>query len=364
MPSMSMKRNIKRIIAFTAAGLSKGCRRIINIDPQMARKTLECWSPKPEGHCRTTNHIEINYDLQIIIPAYNVERYIEQCLDSLRPMLNSRYEVLIQIIDDGSTDGTGAIIDRFAESASGKVTVIHQENKGTSAARNYALRTLCGQYIMFIDSDDYLPDDFRVEELLEAAKGYDILSGDYRSIDVRHNRATRCSVDPANMPGYPWGKLYHHSILEHFQFPEGFLFEDTPVKLILGRMTTKICKLDNVIYCYRQNPAGITATAGTNHNVIDSYWMTEQCTEEMGFFGIPFDQETFERVLYQTMINQMRSRKQPLRIRKAIFTLTAELIRKAFPGCHSAKYPETEDAIRKGQFYRFELLALAGKWSS
>ena len=131
---------------------------------------------KPKGRCFAKNAEQIMYDLQIIIPAYNVEDYIEKCLNSLKTVLDCNHKVLIQIVDDGSTDGTGEISDHFAKEIGKNATVIHQENIGLAGARNAALKTILGEYVMLIDSDDYLPEDIVIDHILDTAIGYDILS--------------------------------------------------------------------------------------------------------------------------------------------------------------------------------------------
>ena len=91
--------------------------------------------------------------ISVIVPIYGVEKYLEQCLDSI---LNQTYRQLeIILIDDGSTDRCGEICDRYA-SRDSRIKVIHQTNQGLSAARNVGMDMATGEYISFIDSDDYI----------------------------------------------------------------------------------------------------------------------------------------------------------------------------------------------------------------
>ena len=94
--------------------------------------------------------------VSVIIPVYNVEKYLHQCLDSV---LNQSYKNLeIILVDDGSTDRCGEICDLYAH-RDPRIKVFHQENKGLSRARNTGLSQVCGKYITFIDSDDWLKTD-------------------------------------------------------------------------------------------------------------------------------------------------------------------------------------------------------------
>ena len=98
----------------------------------------------------------MHLSLTIIIPVYNVERYLPMCLESIVQQHLSDYEVIM--VDDGSTDGSGAICDEFAEHYP-EFRVIHNGNGGVAAARNRGIEEAKGEYILFLDSDDFLVPD-------------------------------------------------------------------------------------------------------------------------------------------------------------------------------------------------------------
>ena len=103
--------------------------------------------------------------ISVIVPIYQVEAYLEECLDSI---LNQTYRQLeIILIDDGSTDRCGEICDRYA-SRDSRIKVIHQTNQGLSAARNAGMDIAIGEYISFIDSDDYIVPQY-YEKMLDTA---------------------------------------------------------------------------------------------------------------------------------------------------------------------------------------------------
>ena len=107
----------------------------------------------------------MNNIISVIIPVYNVEKYIVQCLESV---LNQSYKELeVILIDDGSTDRSGEICDFYAKK-DGRVRVIHQENGGAARAKNAGLRIATGKYLSFVDSDDYLANNaygYMVEQI-------------------------------------------------------------------------------------------------------------------------------------------------------------------------------------------------------
>ena len=101
--------------------------------------------------------------VSVIIPIYNVEKYIRQCIDSV---LNQTYtQIEIILVDDGSPDNCGAICDEYAE-RDNRIKVIHKENGGLSDARNAGLAIAQGDFVYFLDSDDYLRKNEAIEELL------------------------------------------------------------------------------------------------------------------------------------------------------------------------------------------------------
>lgn len=111
-----------------------------------------------------------NPKVSIIIPCYNVEKYIEECLDSINSQTYNNLEIIC--VDDGSTDDTLSILKAF-ESAYPDITIIHQINRGLSEARNTGIRLATGDYIVFIDSDDFIEPD-TIEKCIKAFNTYDI----------------------------------------------------------------------------------------------------------------------------------------------------------------------------------------------
>lgn len=159
----------------------------------------------------------------IIVPAYNIEKYIEKCAETI---LNQTYDnIELIIVDDGSTDTTPSILDRIAEKDK-RVIIIHKENGGVSAARNTALDIASGEYIIFVDGDDYLSEDY-VEYMLYIVKhtGADFCLS--KNCYTRNNEsqveedkieslsstdATSLLLSPQVIVGC-WNKIYRKSLL-------------------------------------------------------------------------------------------------------------------------------------------------------
>ena len=132
--------------------------------------------------------------ISVIVPVYNTEKYLEKCVMSI---LNQTYKNLeIILIDDGSTDNSPQICDSLAEKDN-RITVIHQPNGGVSSARNTGLDNTHGDYIMFVDSDDYIAPNM-IEFLSENIGDTDIAMCGYNSVDENGNLSPQENVTVAD----------------------------------------------------------------------------------------------------------------------------------------------------------------------
>lgn len=120
--------------------------------------------------------------ISVVVPVYNVQEHIENCLNSLISQTYTNLQIIL--VDDGSTDESGKICDRYKE-LDNRVTVIHKPNGGLADARNTGLKQVKGDYIAFLDSDDYIYKTM-YEDLYNLLKDYDadISEGDFLRIDV------------------------------------------------------------------------------------------------------------------------------------------------------------------------------------
>lgn len=330
-----------------------------------ARDILNQYSPKPSGKCAANHEIKEKYDLQIIVPAYNSEKYIAECMQSILEQ-KTQYKILVAVVNDGSVDETGTILSNYSgEHGNILIDVVTRENGGFSTARNSALTEIYGRYVMFLDSDDVLPDG-TIEKMIAEADSMklDILQGSWYIFDSekRENHILSKTGIVKNgrevLSGYAWGKIYKNTVWENFQYPEGFWYEDTPILFMLAEMPYRCGAIRDVVYGYRHNLNGITATSVGEKKSVDSYWITEENLEEFPIFGLKYDQTAYEYVLRQSRMNWMRVSKQPWKIREAVFVLTAELIDRYFKGFHTTngELKAMEKALRKKQLLKFAMI--------
>ncbi|MCU7207416.1 glycosyltransferase family 2 protein [Turicibacter sp. GALT-G1] len=302
-----------------------------------ARNFLSHMSSKPLGKSFAKNVIQdIEYDLTIIIPAYNVEKYIEDCVNSIITQ-ETKYKFLVKIINDGSIDQTRSILKQYEKFDN--IQIIDQFNMGLSGARNTALKKIQSKYITFVDSDDKLEKN-AIQLLLDAAfkNDSDIVEGGFykftnnNKIIEKQTHQSHDSINPfGNLRGYPWGKVIKSSLFENIKFPEGFWYEDTIFMYLIYPICKKTTTISEIVYWYRYNPQGITVTAKKNPKGIDTYWITEQLIEDMDELEIEKTQFIYEFTLFQIYFNFRRTKYMGPEAQKSLFCLSSNLIKTKFP---------------------------------
>lgn len=212
--------------------------------------------------------------ISVIIPCYNVEKYIDRCMESV---LNQTYRKLeIILVDDGSTDGTRKICDRYSQ-MDARVKVIHKENRGLSSARNTGLNICQGEYIFFVDSDDWITID-AVQYLYDLRKKYNadfsmaayVRTRAYRKKDCLQHDYVECELTQLEFLSkffkigtqenvqFAWAKLYKSELFDNIQYPTGVIFEDVPTTFHIAVYSGKIAYSTHIIYYYYFNPDSIT----------------------------------------------------------------------------------------------------------
>lgn len=222
--------------------------------------------------------------VSLIVPVYKVEPYLRRCLDSIVGQTYKNLEIIL--VDDGSPDGCPAICDEYA-AKDPRVVVIHKENGGLSDARNAGLEIAKGEYISFVDSDDWVADVY-IEALwtaLESQKA-ELAVCNYHVTESSYTlKISDCDYKPSEVLDpiqavkklwskdrvafvTAWGKLVKASLFNGVRFPKGFLYEDeyTVHKLLYSARQTVF--LNVPLYCYFRRPDGIMGEAERSRNRI------------------------------------------------------------------------------------------------
>lgn len=271
-----------------------------SLEKEDARHILNNCSKKPVMNSRVKLNAK-SKDLSIIVPAYNASRTIGECIQSVINQ-KTKYAYELIIVNDGSKDNTREVIEKCKDD---HVVLINQENKGFSGARNAGIDAASGNYIMFLDSDDYLIGECIESMMVQAYKeDADIVQASYYSFyegSVSKDYSIlkdRVIIDDAkdmmNNPGFPWGKLYKRELFDNLRFPLDVWFEDTIVSNILYRLCHKAVVMSDVVYAYRINPEGITKKARHGKKCVDHYWVMEFCVDKARELNIPFDKLQYE----------------------------------------------------------------------
>ena len=206
--------------------------------------------------------------ISVIVTAYNIESYIARCLDSLLSQIYTNLEIIV--VDDGSKDGTGEICDRYAAGDS-RIKVIHQHNTGPSGARNAALAIAKGDYIGYVDGDDWVRQDMYREMYYACEQqGADVAICSYRQIgnekeqeSFSNQRYTLsreqafdiyiCDNKPYHIYHSVWSKLFRREVVENIRFSEGRKSEDI-MYTTYALMNCHTCVfLDTPYYNYTTN---------------------------------------------------------------------------------------------------------------
>lgn len=220
--------------------------------------------------------------VSIIVPVYNVEKYIERALNSLIQQTLEDIEIIC--INDGSTDNSQVLLEKFANSDN-RIKIISQKNLGLSAARNKGLECANGEYIAFLDSDDYIDKDF-LEKLYNAAKknNCDIAAATiirkreksqkyrvhYETETISETLEEKIKVCDIPRCCYVWNKLYKRELIKNQQFKEGAYFEDVLWMPEVLKQSNRLVTVPDTNYYYMVTKGSIVKTP-TKKKQEDSY---------------------------------------------------------------------------------------------
>lgn len=263
--------------------------------------------------------------ISVIVPIYNAERYLERCIQSVLKQTYDQFELVL--VDDGSIDKSGEICDWFSK-MNNNVSVVHQKNKGVSAARNKGMSLSTGDWIMFLDADDWIEEDTlkKASEYFEYA---DIICFSFCEVSKKKTRIIGNSQNVVTLNQHdiekiklkiidknvsldtsyqgmkvsvPWGKVIHRKLFEdnNLSFIEGLYGEDTIFNLYCFQAVDKIIYLDRPFYYYWQQEQSLYN--GYRNNVFSDLG---KMTREMEKFIIKFQLgiNYFEAIEKRKVIN-------------------------------------------------------------
>lgn len=304
-------------------------------------------------------------EISVIVPIYNVEKYLKKCLQSLQNQNFESYEVIL--VDDGSTDNSRKIAEKYVEVHRDTFTVVAQENKGLSEARNTGMQYAKGRYICFVDSDDYVEESYLQEMYLCAEKtGSELVFCAFRSVDEKGNlikdvfeqgfrAGNTYKIDDRKdlllTQNAAWNKLYKKEIIDKndLKFTPGAWYEDLRFVKKYMLFASKFAYCDLVLYNYLIRQGSIMNSMSSKRNVeivdaideVTEFYKTkdvfEVFREEIEFLAI-------DHIYISALVRLIRSgdKKQFEEVRREFL--------KRFPEYKNNKYLGQLDSSRKVVF--------------
>ena len=249
--------------------------------------------------------------VSVIVPVYNVEKYLGRCLDSLIEQTLKEIEIIV--VNDGSTDRSGELADQYCARFENIISV-SKPNGGLSDARNYGMKYVSGEYIAFVDSDDYVEKSM-FEKLYTKAKNDDLdivvcdTFMDYPGNSYVLKSNLHFTDDPVRAYVYasPMActRLVKRSVMEKFSFQKGTLYEDLNVTPTYITETSKVGFLEEPLYHYVQRENSIMNQTDFNNRLLDIFKVTAHVKavfEEHGMYD-----EYHEEIEYLYLIHLLRS---------------------------------------------------------
>lgn len=280
---------------------------------------------------RKNNIHRCKYNIQIIVPVYNAEKSIKRCIDSILEQ-KTHYSFCLYIINDGSTDMSDNIIETYRKY--NNVYIINQNNTGAAKARNEGIKDIYSDYLMFVDADDYIPNN-SIEDLLNNAysNNSDIVDGSYINISKKaHMEIIKSNnkISEDILDGYLWAKVFKSSCFKDYVFPVGNIFEDTMPYFMIYPKANIITTISEIVYCHQKNEIGVTSLLSRSFKGIDSYWITELLTNTI------IEEKNYDANIYwnklkkQFIMNYKRTCFLSKKIQKDIFVLEMNILKKMF----------------------------------
>lgn len=270
-----------------------------------------------------------NRMVSVIIPAYNVEQYVERCVYSVTKQTYRNLEIIL--VDDGSTDCTGIICDKLAKKDN-RISVIHKTNGGLSDARNAGIDVSRGEYISFVDSDDYIASDM-LEHMMNAMCETDISmvvvgfwkqSGDAREYCGPNTERVVSSEEALKdiyigHEIYPasWNKLYRRALFNNNRFAVGMINEDSEIITKLLMECNRVALVSKPLYIYMIREGSITQSSfsSKDYNGIKAYRTAVDVCKKRKKSLLPYARYYETSRIYNTYIELVTSDERLIKYR-------------------------------------------------
>ncbi|MFT4145429.1 MAG: CDP-glycerol glycerophosphotransferase family protein [Mobilitalea sp.] len=301
-----------------------------------------------------------NFKISIIMPVYNVERYLRACLESV---VNQTLEgVEIIVVNDGSKDNSISILKEYEKKHSDRMKVFTTENHGVSHARNYGLARATGDYILFVDSDDFIEKDM-CEKLYQKAirDNNDIVICGRYNVYERENigelkkksaptmlintnfKLSEQKYELAHISPFPWDKLFRRNVLQGLQFPENMRFEDLVLVFEACCRAESIGVVEEPLYNYRRTTQGgfLNSFSEQTLDIVKAFRLVVDFMKANGYMETYHDELEYictRHFLYRYGALFAGGNKGKLEVKLSIIKETQEFLDQEFPNWHDNHY--------------------------
>ncbi len=217
----------------------------------------------------------------VIVPVYNVQAYLQECVESVLAQTFADYELIL--VDDGSTDGSGRLCDKFCAANPDRIHVVHQRNCGLGAARNTGIDLAQGEYLLFVDSDDYVSRDMLqiLDEKIRKTKAQMMIFGFFYVWPGRTLPGESSPLEghpPVTLEEHPelllhspsaWMRVWHRNLFEQprLRFPDRAWFEDLRTTAKALERCSAVSVIPDRLYYYRQRQGSILHSTNLHRNL-------------------------------------------------------------------------------------------------
>ena len=280
-------------------------------------------------------HNEMKYDLSLIIPVYNSQSYLEQCILSLINQ-ETQYKYQLIFVNDGSKDNSLNILKKY-EVKYDFIKVITQANSGVSVARNTGISNSEGTYIGFIDADDYIKENYVQVLLSEAYKNncdmvkgsyYEVNNEELREIHFR-NKYIDCNKNREELylvKGHPWGSVIKRELFKKVRFPVGYWYEDMIMRFLIISQCNNVQLVDECLYFYRIVNNSLSRKKTNSYKCLEQYYLLKHIIEKYEEMKLKKDELYYKNILNEIgPVLWLRTRNLDKQTQKNIFLLACNL---------------------------------------
>ncbi len=287
--------------------------------------------------------VDEKIDLSIIIPVYNVQKFLKKCLDSIVEQ-ETKYRFEVITVNDGSTDQSIKILKDYEEKYD-FIKVIDQENGGAAKARNNGINNARGRYISFIDSDDFV-DKLFIETMLERAfkNDLDIAMCSYYEYDFENEKVLcekrrkgicikgKLGDEILKLKGYNCMKIFKKELWKEIRQPEGYWYEDCMIRIILLRMCSSFEYIDIPLYYYTVHKSSISRDKDNKKKLktLDHLFLLQELLKLSEKLNLSNDKETLYKIILYELgpVLWLRTRKLEPKMKKEVFILACDIMEK------------------------------------